>query len=159
MNLHTKTWVQRLPVPIEEAWDFFSQPGNLARITPPEMMLKAEGGNAGTAIFEGMKLNFVLYPFMMIPVRWTTEIKKVSKPDFFEDWQLSGPYEQWHHRHLFREIEGGTEMTDIVEYALPFDLFGEVVEALIVGRRLDEVFEYRRCRVAEILGEMAPETR
>jgi len=154
MNLHTKTWVQRLPVPIDVAWDFFSQPGNLARITPPEMMLKAEGGNAGTPIYEGMKLNFILYPFMMIPVRWTTEIMKVSKPDFFEDRQLSGPYEQWHHRHLFREIEGGTEMTDIVEYALPLDFFGEVVEALIVGRRLEEVFEYRRRKVAAILGGM-----
>jgi len=121
------------------------------------MMLKAEGGNAGTAIYEGMKLNFVLYPFMMIPVRWTTEIMTVSKPDFFADRQLAGPYEHWYHRHLFREIEGGTEMTDIVEYALPLDLFGEVVEALIVGRRLDEVFEFRRRKVAEILGAMPPE--
>lgn len=152
MNLHTKTWVQRLPVPIEQAWDFFSQPDNLARITPPEMMLRAEGGNAGTPIYEGMKLHFIIYPFMMIPVRWTTEIMKVSKPDFFEDRQLSGPYGHWYHRHLFREIEGGTEMTDIVEYGLPFDLLGEVVEALIVGRRLDEVFEYRRRKVAELLG-------
>lgn len=157
MSTHTKTWVQRLPVPIEQAWDFFSQPGNLARITPPEMMLKAEGGNAGTAIYEGMKLNFVLYPFMMIPVRWTTEIMTVSKPDFFADRQLAGPYEHWYHRHLFREIEGGTEMTDIVEYALPLDFFGEVVEALIVGRRLDEVFKFRRRKVAEILGAMPPE--
>ncbi len=120
------------------------------------MMLKV-GGNAGMAMYEGMKLNFVLYPFLMIPVRWTTEIMKVSKPDFFEDWQLSGPYAEWHHRHLFKEIEGGTEMTDIVQYALPLGLFGEVVEALIVGRRLDEVFEYRRRKVAEILGAMPPE--
>jgi len=120
-------------------------------------MLKAEGGNAGTAIYEGMKLNFVLYPFMMIPVRWTTEIMTVSKPDFFADRQLAGPYEHWYHRHLFREIEGGTEMTDIVEYALPLDLFGEVVEVLIVGRRLDEVFEFRRRKVSEILGAMPPE--
>jgi ligand-binding SRPBCC domain-containing protein len=127
-------------------------PDNLARITPPEMMLRAEGGNVGTAIYEGMRLHFMVYPFMMIPVRWTTEIMKVSKPFCFEDWQLSGPYESWHHRHLFREIEGGTLMTDIVEYSLPFDLLGEVVEALIVGRRLDEVFGYRRRRVEELLG-------
>ncbi|NTW55250.1 MAG: SRPBCC family protein [Chlorobaculum sp.] len=155
MNLHTKTWVQKMPVPIESAWDFFSMPDNLARITPPEMMLRANRGSTGRSIHEGMHLNFVLYPFMMIPVRWTTEIMRVSKPDFFEDRQLEGPYELWHHTHRFRAIEGGTEMTDIVEYALPFDMLGEVVEALIVGRRLDEVFEYRRRKVAEILGVMA----
>lgn len=152
MNLHTKTWVQRLPVPIDVAWDFFSQPDNLARITPPEMFLRVDGGSTGKPISEGMQLSYTLYPFMMIPVRWTTEIMRVSRPDFFEDRQLSGPYEHWHHRHRFREIEGGTEMTDIVEYSLPFDMLGEVVEALIVGRRLDEVFEYRRRKVAEILG-------
>jgi ligand-binding SRPBCC domain-containing protein len=154
MNVHTKTWVQKMPVSIDRAWDFFSMPDNLARITPPEMMLRANRGSAGLSIHEGMHLNFVLYPFMMIPVRWTTEIMKVSKPDVFEDRQLEGPYELWHHTHRFREIEGGTEMTDIVEYALPFDMLGEVVEALIVGRRLDEVFEYRRRKVAEILGSM-----
>ena len=152
MNLHTKTWVQRLPVPLDVAWDFFSQPDNLARITPPEMFLRVDGGSTGKPIFEGMQLSYTLYPFMMIPVRWTTEIMRVSRPDFFEDRQLAGPYEHWHHTHQFREIEGGTEMTDIVEYALPFELLGEVVEALIVGRRLDEVFEYRRRKVAEILG-------
>ncbi|RXK88361.1 cyclase [Chlorobaculum sp. 24CR] len=152
MNLHTKTWVQRLPVPIDVAWDFFSQPDNLARITPPEMFLRVDGGSTGKPISEGMQLSYTLYPFMMIPVRWTTEIMRVSRPDFFEDRQLEGPYELWHHTHRFREIEGGTEMTDIVEYALPFDMLGEVVEALIVGRRLDEVFEYRRRKVAEILG-------
>jgi ligand-binding SRPBCC domain-containing protein len=154
MNLHTKTWVQRLPVPIDVAWDFFSQPDNLARITPPEMFLRVDGGSTGKPISEGMQLSYTLYPFMMIPVRWTTEIMRVSRPDFFEDRQLEGPYELWHHTHRFREIDGGTEMTDIVEYALPFDLLGEVVEALIVGRRLDEVFEYRRRKVAEILGGM-----
>ncbi len=155
MNLHTRTWVQKMPVSIDRAWDFFSMPDNLARITPPEMFLRGNRGSAGRAIYEGMRLHFVLYPFMMIPVRWTTEIMRVSKPDFFEDRQLEGPYELWHHTHRFREIEGGTEMTDIVEYALPFDLFGEIVDSLIVGRRLDEVFEYRRRKVAEILGSMA----
>jgi ligand-binding SRPBCC domain-containing protein len=155
MNLHTRTWVQKMPVSIDRAWDFFSQPDNLARITPPEMFLRVDGGSTGKPISEGMQLSYTLYPFMMIPVRWTTEIMRVSRPDFFEDRQLEGPYELWHHTHRFREIEGGTEMTDIVEYALPFEMLGEVVEALIVGRRLDEVFEYRRRRVEEIFGGMA----
>ena len=155
MSLHTKTWVQKLPVSIGEAWDFFSIPANLGRITPPEMMFRVTAGSGETAIHEGMILSYILYPFMMIPVQWTTEIVRVSKPDFFEDRQLQGPYELWHHRHEFRAIDGGVEMTDIVEYRLPMDAFGDLVDSLIVGRRLDEVFEYRRRRTGEILGRMA----
>jgi len=155
MSLHTKTWVQKLPVSIEAAWDFFSIPANLGRITPPEMMFRVIAGSGEKAIHEGMILSYILYPFMMIPVQWTTEIVRVSNPDFFEDRQLEGPYEIWHHRHEFRSIDGGVEMTDIVEYQLPMDAFGDLVDTLIVGRRLDEVFEYRRRRIGEILGRMA----
>lgn len=154
MSLHIKKWVQKLPVSIDEAWDFFSIPSNLARITPPEMMFRVTEGSGEKPIHEGMILTYILYPFMMIPVQWTTEIMRVSKPDFFEDRQLEGPYEHWHHRHEFRAIEGGVEMTDTVGYRLPMDGFGDLVDTLIVGRRLDEVFEYRRRRTGEILGRM-----
>ncbi|NTU58285.1 MAG: SRPBCC family protein [Chlorobiaceae bacterium] len=154
MSLHKKMWVQKLPVSIDKAWDFFSIPANLARITPPEMMFRVTAGSGDKPIHEGMILSYILYPFMMLPVQWTTEIVRVSKPDSFEDRQLEGPYEQWNHRHEFRAIEGGVEMTDIVEYRLPMEGFGDLVDALIVGRRLDEVFEYRRRKTGEILGRI-----
>lgn len=153
MSLHSKTWVQQIPVSIDQAWDFFSMPGNLARITPPEMMFRVTGGG-GEAIREGMIITYTLYPFMMIPVSWATEITTVSKPYHFEDRQLTGPYDEWRHRHEFRPIEGGVEMTDTVRYRLPMDLFGDLVDTLIVGRRLDEVFDYRRRRIGELLGSM-----
>jgi ligand-binding SRPBCC domain-containing protein len=154
MSTHTKSWIQNIPVTIDEAWDFFSKPGNLGRITPPEMMFRVTGGSGGEVIREGMIITYTLYPFMMIPVSWTTEITKVSKPDLFEDRQLVGPYEVWHHRHEFRAIDGGVEMTDTVEYRLPLEQFGDLIDTLIVGRRLDEVFDYRRRRIGEILGRM-----
>ncbi|NTU93279.1 MAG: SRPBCC family protein [Chlorobiaceae bacterium] len=157
MSLHTRTWTQRIPVTIGEAWDFFSVPDNLSKITPPEMFFRITNASAAQPIREGMIITYTLYPFMLIPVSWATEITKVAKPEFFEDRQLEGPYEEWRHRHLFREIEHGVEMTDIVDYRLPLGAFGELVESLIVGRRLDEVFAYRRRRIAEILGSMEPE--
>ena len=155
MSNHTRSWVQNIPVTIGEAWAFFSLPENLSRITPPEMMFRITNGAGASPIHEGMVITYTLYPFMMIPVNWATEIVKVSEPDFFEDRQLHGPYEEWYHRHSFRAIDGGVEMTDTVRYRLPFGEFGELVESLIVGRRLEEVFSYRRRRIAEILGEMA----
>jgi ligand-binding SRPBCC domain-containing protein len=152
MELHNLTYVQRLPVSIVAAWDFFASTGNLARITPPEMMVTRTNGTGEQLLYEGMIITYTLYPFMMIPVRWKTEITSLAKPFYFEDFQKSGPYEYWHHRHSFREIEGGVEMTDTLQYALPMGLFGEMVNTLIVSRRLEEVFAYRRRRIGEILG-------
>ena len=37
MSVHRFETTHRLPMPREEAWRFFSDPRNLARITPPEM--------------------------------------------------------------------------------------------------------------------------
>jgi len=152
--LHNLTCIQQIPVSIDAAWSFFSSPGNLALITPPEMMVTITDGAGGESIFAGMIISYTLYPFMMIPVRWETEITNVSRPFSFEDRQKSGPYEYWHHRHFFREIQGGVEMKDMLEYRLPMDIFGEVVNTLIVSRRLEEVFSYRRKRIGEILGRM-----
>lgn len=154
MGINSLTYLQRIPVSIEEAWAFFSNPANLSKITPPEMMVTITSGTDEEQIYEGMIITYTLYPFLMIPVRWETEITIVSKPLIFEDVQNSGPYEYWHHRHAFREVPGGVEMVDSLEYALPMGLFGEFVNTLIVSRRLEEVFRYRRERIEEILGRL-----
>lgn len=156
MERTTLTYRQCIPVTVNEAWDFFSSPANLSRITPPEMMFRITGGTRGERIYEGMLVTYTLYPFMLLPVRWETEITKVEKPFLFEDTQKSGPYESWRHRHEFREIPGGVEMTDRVSYVMPFGAFGDLVNTLIVSRRLDEVFAYRRERIEEIFGKISP---
>ena len=154
MSLHNHTYVQQIPVSIDTAWAFFSSPVNLARITPPEMMFTITSGTGEQCIYPGMIVSYTLYPFMILPVRWETEIVSVSKPAFFEDIQKSGPYESWRHRHLFREIPNGVEMTDILQYSLPMSFFGELVNALIVSHRLEEVFNYRKKKIQEILGSL-----
>ena len=154
MALHNLTYVQKIPVTLDEAWTFFSSPGNFVRITPPEMMVTITSGKEEQSIYPGMVITYTLYPFMMIPVRWETEIVSVNKPFFFEDMQNSGPYEYWHHKHTFKEIQGGVEMTDSLQYSLPMSLFGEIVNTLIVSMRLAEVFNYRKKRIEELLGQM-----
>ena len=154
MELHKLTYVQQIPVSIDVAWTFFSSPSNFVRITPPEMMVTITSGSGEQSIYEGMVITYTLYPFMMLPVRWETEITKVTKPVFFEDIQKSGPYEYWHHRHTFKEIDGGVEMTDFLQYSLPMGYFGELVNMLIVSHPLEEVFNYRKKRVEEILGHI-----
>jgi ligand-binding SRPBCC domain-containing protein len=139
MGSHSLTYKQCIPVSIAEAWDFFSSPANLARITPPEMMFRITSGDGMQQIYEGMMISYTLYPFMMLPVQWKTEIIRVDKPFLFEDRQKSGPYESWHHQHEFSNIPGGVEMTDQIDYIMPMDFFGDLVNTLIVSHRLEEV--------------------
>ncbi|MEI6847811.1 MAG: SRPBCC family protein [Chlorobiaceae bacterium] len=154
MEPHHLTYIYQLPVSIDTAWNFFSNPGNLVRITPPEMMVTIISQTGEQCIYEGMIVTYTLYPFMMIPVKWETEITQVLRPCFFEDFQKSGPYEYWCHQHFFREIDGGVEMIDSLQYSLPMGFFGEIVNTFIVSRRLEEVFAYRREKIEKILGYM-----
>ena len=50
----------------------------------------------------------------------------------FVDVQLSGPYQLWHHTHCFEacNCNGGTRMTDVVRYRLPFGAIGRMVNAV-----------------------------
>lgn len=45
-------------------------------------------------------------------------------------------------------------MTDRIDYVMPVGVFGDLVNALIVSRRLDEVFAYRKRKIGDILGVM-----
>jgi len=145
-------YTQKIPAGRDEVWDFFTNPENLVRITPEEMHMRILNKGDVGALYPGMTISYKLYPFFDFPVRWSTEIKSVDRPHEFSDEQKSGPYEFWRHRHLFRELPDGVEMTDIIEYKIPFGFFGEMLDQLLIHNRLDYVFTYRRKKIDEIFG-------
>lgn len=145
MKLHLLEREQRLPIPIGEAWAFFSDAANLARITPPDMGFEVTSKLPGR-MYAGMIVTYRVRPLAGIPVTWVTEITHVDEPHLFVDEQRFGPYRFWHHQHHFREVEGGTEVSDIVTYALPPG--GGLLRPLLVAPRLAAIFDHRR-RVLE----------
>lgn len=152
MNVNKLIYTQKIPAGIEEVWDFFANPQNLAQITPQEMHMRITNEEDIGSLYEGMMISYKLFPFFDLPVKWSTGIIRVDKPHEFEDEQKSGPYEFWRHKHLFREISEGVEMTDIIEYRLPFGFFGEMLDQLLIHNRLEYVFTYRRKKIEEIFG-------
>ena len=92
-----------------------------------------------------------------LPLRWTTEIRRWEPPFRFVDVQLSGPYRLWHHTHRFEARNGGTQMTDIVRYRLPFGLPGRAVHALKVRSDVEQIFDYRFERIGELFAAAAVE--
>ncbi len=152
MKDNSLIYTQKIPAGIDEVWDFFSDPHNLVKITPKEMFMRITNSDDVGSLYEGMTISYRLYPFFDFPVRWTTEIIRVERPCVFEDEQKSGPYDVWRHKHLFREIPGGVEMTDSILYRLPFGALGEFFNDVLIRRRLEYIFDYRRKKIEEIFG-------
>lgn len=144
--------IQLLPVKLEDAWDFFSNPGNLKTITPPYMGFDITSDYSGEKMYQGMIITYKVSPLLNIPTYWITEISHVKEPWFFVDNQKSGPFKYWHHQHIFKEVESGIEMTDIVNYAAPFGVLGRMVENTIVKRRVNEIFDYRFKKLEALFG-------
>jgi ligand-binding SRPBCC domain-containing protein len=153
MKLYQLRRIQKLPISLEEAWAFFSSPANLKKITPPFMGFDIISG-AGQTMFQGQIIQYTVKPVLGIPVSWVTEISHVVENKYFVDNQLFGPYALWHHKHFFKEIPGGIEMEDIVDYKLPFGIFGRIAHQLLVKQKLNEIFNYREKILKERFGSL-----
>jgi ligand-binding SRPBCC domain-containing protein len=135
--------VQKMPISLEKAWEFFSKPDNLKDITPDNLGFEIKSRHHGTVMYAGQIIEYTVKPVLGIPLYWMTEITQVVTHQYFIDEQRYGPYAMWHHQHHFKEIEGGVEMTDIVHYKLPFWFLGDIANSLFVKAQLREIFDYR----------------
>jgi ligand-binding SRPBCC domain-containing protein len=151
-KVYTIKTVQKIPISINEAWDFFSKPANLAHITPANLGFNIISKHHGESMYPGQVIEYTVKPVLGIPLYWMTEITHVVDHKYFVDEQRYGPYSMWHHQHHFNQIEGGIEMTDIVHYKLPFWFLGDVAHALFVKAQLTHIFNYRYKAVAEKYG-------
>lgn len=142
---------QTLPIDAAQAWDFFSRPENLARITPPNLGFEVTSA-LPERMYAGLMVTYRVSPFGGLKVPWVTEITHVREPEFFVDEQRSGPYRLWHHQHRFRPVAGGIEMTDLVHYQLPFGPLSDLFAGWLVEKRVAAIFAYRR----QVLDELFP---
>lgn len=143
---------QRLPIDIDEAWQFFSNPKNLATITPDKLNFKIISG-AEENIHLGQIIQYKVNPFPIISAIWVTEITYMKEKEYFVDEQKFGPYSFWHHKHYFKSISGGVEMTDIVDYKVPFGLIGRVLTKGLIKKELQNIFTYRDLVLKERFGK------
>jgi ligand-binding SRPBCC domain-containing protein len=142
MSLYSLHATQKLPISLEEAWEFLSNPANLKVITPEYMTFKIISG-ADRPMYAGQIIEYIVTPLLGIKTSWVTEITHVEPLKYFVDEQRFGPYALWHHKHFIKEIEGGVEMEDLVHYKVPFGFLGKLVHPFLVKPKLQEIFNYR----------------
>lgn len=148
MKTYTLERQQWIPRPLPEVFDFFSRAENLQRLTPPWMHFRILTPQP-ILMKPGALIDYKLRVHGL-PVRWQTKIETWNPPFGFVDTQLKGPYRLWHHTHRFTEWNGGTKIDDVVRYALPFGVVGQLAHWLQVSRDLTGIFEYRSRIVREL---------
>lgn len=144
MSVYVLERDQVLPIPLEEAWDFFSTPRNLSRITPGGMGFTIHEPFDDRAAHTGQRIRYTVRPLLGIPLTWVTRIEDVVPPRRFVDTQERGPYRKWRHTHTFEPVPGGVRMNDRVEYELPLGPLGDLAHSLFVKRKLRTIFDFRR---------------
>jgi ligand-binding SRPBCC domain-containing protein len=144
--------VQKIPIPLDKAWEFFSNPANLQTITPDNMGFKVISKYHGDKMYPGQIIEYTVKPVLGIPLYWMTEITQVKDKEYFIDEQRFGPYALWHHQHHFKAIEGGVEMTDIIHYKNPLGFLGRIANTLFVKKQLAGIFDYRYKKTEELFG-------
>lgn len=153
MKLHSLIQNQCLPISRAEAWAFFSNPKNLEALSPPDVRFEITSPPSERT-YEGQIVTYRIQVFPLVRVSWVTEIKALEDGVAFVDEQRFGPYRFWHHRHSFEDIPGGVRMHDVVHYGLGMGPFGAIAHALVVRRKLESIFQFRREALEKRFGKL-----
>jgi ligand-binding SRPBCC domain-containing protein len=153
MPIYRLDAAQTLSTDLQTAWEFFSDPHNLAFITPSDMRFQITG-DPPALVHPGLIITYRLTPLPILPLRvsWATEIAQVHAPHFFSDVQVAGPYALWHHEHHFQESEAGVLATDRIHWSLPLDPISSPIANQVVAPQLRHIFHFRARKLRELFG-------
>lgn len=141
---------QIVPTDMEVVFAFFESPRNLEEITPPWLRFEV-AHTTDESMKLGTEIQYRLR-WQGLPMKWRSRISEYDPGVMFADEMLRGPYKRWYHRHFFRPVEGGVEVIDEVEYALPLGALGRAVHVTVVRRQLEAIFDFRGEAIAARFG-------
>jgi ligand-binding SRPBCC domain-containing protein len=138
-----------LKAPLDTLFDFFLDPNNLKRISPPSLGIQIAAADVPLRVGSRVRLRMRMGLF---PRTWELSVKSLKRGDRFIDWQERGPFREWRHTHLFVRDGNATTVVDMVEYEVPFGFLGVLVNSLFIRPSIESYFRYRRDRLTELFG-------
>jgi ligand-binding SRPBCC domain-containing protein len=133
----------QIAAPVQAVFDFHADPRNIPRVTAPPTHVELLPPY-DVPLHRGSVVRVRVALCGLLPQVVETEIVVCDPPHEFADEQRRGPFRAWRHRHLFREVEGGTELTDYVEYELPTALPFRLLGAEAITRMMENLFARRQ---------------
>lgn len=142
--------VSRVTAPVEEAFAFFDDPANLAKLAPPPGWMRLVSVDpappqAGSII----ELRYGIGPYER---RWVIRLLEHVRDARIVDETVSGPMRRFRHSHTFRAASrGGTWIEDRIEFQVgPGGPIGAVID-LAASLVLRGVFLWRAARQRRLL--------
>jgi uncharacterized protein len=127
----------RLSWPVQDVFEWYGRPGAMRRLLPPWEPLTVVREAPSLADGAEAELTVGRWP------RWVLRHSGCRPPHGFTDSQVRGPFAAWSHRHGFEATDdGGTLVTDEIEYRLPLGPVGALAGPTVNGR-LRRAFGYR----------------
>jgi ligand-binding SRPBCC domain-containing protein len=166
-SYHTQQW---LPYPVEQIFDFFSNPDNLPLLMRPSQKARidnktivppptADGSEHTNAAGSGSRITLSFLPFRFAPfrMRWVAEIVEFKWNERFCDRQITGPFAYWNHCHYIQPVTQsgvpGTLISDDLEYELPDIFLVPLAHSLFLRGELERTFAFRQSQLARILAQ------
>ena len=107
-----------IDAPIEKVFHFHDDTTNLLKITPPGIKVSFETlGEPGL----GYEVILKVRQFGLFTMRWHVRVTQYQPPILMTDIQIKGPFRSWRQIRSLREVNGRTELTDIVDYETRLD--------------------------------------
>jgi ligand-binding SRPBCC domain-containing protein len=141
--------VLTVPRPLTEVFDFFLDPANLVRVSPPELHMRLVEGPrrlqlGSVIVLQGRRWG--------VPQRVVSAVTAFEPGASFVDEQRQGPFRRWRHVHRFEAVPEGARIVDHIEYEPPGGLLGLVATPQMLARDLEWVYAYRSEKLRELLG-------
>ena len=84
--------------------------------------------------------------------RMTSAITSYDRPSQFVDEQVAGPFAWWRHEHRFEPTaDGGTRMTDVVEFRSPGGPVGTLVDRTFLSHYMAKLIHQRNTWLRQAL--------
>jgi len=135
-----------IPATRHEVFEYHSRLENLISLLAPNIKAVITKSSDPFRKGEEFELRATRYGVSMI---WAGVIEDFKQDEYYVDRQTDGPFSLWIHTHRFEDHASGTLVEDLVEYEVPFGLFGKLFDDLYLRRELNSFFEYRHRKTKE----------
>jgi ligand-binding SRPBCC domain-containing protein len=85
-------------------------------------------------------------------LKMRVRITAFNRPAYFQDAMVSGPFRHFRHDHSFQEREQRTFMVDKLDFQSPMPPAGNIVDAVVLRRYLQNFLEARN-RILQAISE------
>ncbi len=131
----------RIAAPAELVFAFHDRPEALTLLIPPwepaRVVEKTPGLGVGVRAVVEIRVGPKVH-------RIVAEHTACEEGRMFQDTMRDGPFRRWVHTHTMDpDGEGGSWLTDRIEYELPLGVLADLGVGWFVRRKLSKMFDYR----------------